>query len=306
MNILHMKYALEVARLGSLNKAAETLLIAQPNISRSIKELEASLGITIFSRSAKGMELTPDGEEFISYAKSILRQIDDVASRYKSGTPKRPRFSVCAPHAYYTAKAFAVFAADSEAKASELCYREMLTHKAVEAVADHDFNLGIVRCCSTSNTAFKQALEDKSLTYELVGEFSYVLLMNKFNPLAKLQTISYEALSEYTEVSYSDNTLNTLADPRAFSDGLSYKTDGKIFIGSRAEAYETLEAVKHAFMWVSPVDGQLCSKYGLTVRRLEGNTKTFKDMVIRRQNYKLTALDNMFITALCEARRQCF
>ncbi|MBQ2942644.1 MAG: LysR family transcriptional regulator, partial [Clostridia bacterium] len=35
MNILHMKYAVEVARLGSLNKAADALFIAQPNISRS-------------------------------------------------------------------------------------------------------------------------------------------------------------------------------------------------------------------------------------------------------------------------------
>ena len=59
MNILHMKYAVEVAKLGSLSKAAETLLIAQPNLSRSIKELEADLGITVFSRSAKGMVLTP-------------------------------------------------------------------------------------------------------------------------------------------------------------------------------------------------------------------------------------------------------
>ena len=55
MNILHMKYAAEVARLGSLNKAAESLMIAQPNISRSIKELESDLGITIFQRSAKGL-----------------------------------------------------------------------------------------------------------------------------------------------------------------------------------------------------------------------------------------------------------
>ena len=45
MNILHMKYAVEVARLGSLNKAAETLMIATPNISRSIKELEADLAL---------------------------------------------------------------------------------------------------------------------------------------------------------------------------------------------------------------------------------------------------------------------
>ena len=75
MNILHMKYAVEVARLGSLNKAAEALMIAQPNISRSIKELEADLGITIFQRSAKGMVLTPDGEEFMDYARDILHRI---------------------------------------------------------------------------------------------------------------------------------------------------------------------------------------------------------------------------------------
>ena len=78
MNILHMKYAVEVARVGSLNKASETLLIAQPNLSRSIKELEADLGITIFDRTAKGMFLTPDGETFIGYAKDILKQAKTV------------------------------------------------------------------------------------------------------------------------------------------------------------------------------------------------------------------------------------
>ena len=64
MNILHMKYAYEVAKTGSINKASEMLLIAQPNLSRSIKELEADLGITIFDRSAKGMKLTPEGYNF--------------------------------------------------------------------------------------------------------------------------------------------------------------------------------------------------------------------------------------------------
>ena len=78
MNILHMKYAVEVAKVGSLNKAAETLLIAAPNVSRSIKELEADIGISIFERTTKGMELTPEGEEFINYAKGILNQIDEV------------------------------------------------------------------------------------------------------------------------------------------------------------------------------------------------------------------------------------
>ena len=76
MNMLHIKYAVEVARVGSLNKAAQNLIIAQPNLSRSIKELEGDLGIKIFDRSSKGMVLTSEGEEFISYAKEILKQID--------------------------------------------------------------------------------------------------------------------------------------------------------------------------------------------------------------------------------------
>ena len=53
MNILHMKYAVEVAKAGSINKASEILLVAQPNLSRSIKELEADLGITIFCAPQK-------------------------------------------------------------------------------------------------------------------------------------------------------------------------------------------------------------------------------------------------------------
>ena len=88
MNILHIKYAAEVARLGSLNKAADVLMIAQPNISRSIKELESDLGITIFKRCAKGMVLTPDGEEFMDYAQSILIQIDRMEQPYRDGSHK--------------------------------------------------------------------------------------------------------------------------------------------------------------------------------------------------------------------------
>ena len=89
MNLLHMKHALEVAKAGSLSKASEVLLIAAPNISRSIKELETDLGISIFDRTQNGMKLTPEGEEFINFAKGILGQIDEVEKFYKTGAPKK-------------------------------------------------------------------------------------------------------------------------------------------------------------------------------------------------------------------------
>ena len=104
-----MKYALEVAKAGSLSKASEKLLIAVPNISRSIKELEADLGIAIFERTQKGMELTPEGEEFMNYAKVILAQINQVERFYRDGAPKKQRFSISVPRACYISNAFAMY-----------------------------------------------------------------------------------------------------------------------------------------------------------------------------------------------------
>ena len=67
MNIVHLKYAVEIARTKSISKAAENLYMAQPNLSRAVKELEEALGITIFKRTSKGITVTPEGEEFLRY-----------------------------------------------------------------------------------------------------------------------------------------------------------------------------------------------------------------------------------------------
>lgn len=63
MNVIYLKYAVAVAKAGSLNKAAEELFVAQTNLSMAIKELEKELGSVIFERPSKRISLTPDGEK---------------------------------------------------------------------------------------------------------------------------------------------------------------------------------------------------------------------------------------------------
>ena len=108
MNLLHMKYAVEIARTNSLNKAAETLYVGQSALSRAIKELETSLGVTLFERSSKGMTLTHDGEIFVYYAKSVLAQVDNIESMFSEGKTDKQRFSASVPRASYVADAFGV------------------------------------------------------------------------------------------------------------------------------------------------------------------------------------------------------
>ena len=109
MNIIHLKYAIEVAKVGSINKASENLGMAQPNISRAIKDLEADVGIAIFDRSTKGMNLTPEGKEFIAYAQKVLYQLDELENMYKGVAAGRQKFSVSTPRAGYIAEAFSDF-----------------------------------------------------------------------------------------------------------------------------------------------------------------------------------------------------
>ncbi|MBQ5325718.1 MAG: LysR family transcriptional regulator, partial [Oscillospiraceae bacterium] len=61
MTFSQLNYVLEISRCGSINKAASKLFVSQSSLSNSIQELEKELDITIFVRSTKGIELTPEG-----------------------------------------------------------------------------------------------------------------------------------------------------------------------------------------------------------------------------------------------------
>ena len=304
MNILHMKYAVEVARLGSLNKAAETLMIAQPNLSRSIKELEADLGITIVQRSAKGMVLTPDGEEFMDYARDILHRIDKIEQSYRDGSHKKRKFSVSVPRASYISAAMAEFSKNIGDTPVEIYYKETNSKKTIKKLLENEYKLGIIRYSDNYDKYYKDMLEGKGLSYELVAEFSYVLLMSKDNPLAEKETITYEDLSGYIEIAHADPYVPTLSMSKVFREELPDKADQRIFVFERASQFDLLSENPKTFMLVSPASQEILDRYNLVQRVCEDNKKVYKDVLIYQKGYKLTKLDKDFITALRNARRR--
>lgn len=304
MNILHVKYAAEVARLGSLNKAAETLMVAQPNISRSIKELEADLGITIFQRSAKGMVLTPDGEEFMDRARDILARIEKIEQSYRDGSHKKRRFSICVPRACYISEAFAAFSKNIGQSEIELYYKETNSKKTVKKVSENEYNLGIIRYSEAYDKQFGAMLEEKNLQGELVAEFSYVLIMSCDNPLASKESITYDDLASYIEIAHADPYVPSLSMSRVFREELPDTVGQRIFVFERASELELLAENPKTFMWVSPASQKMLDRYGLVQRTCEGNTKIYKDVLIHHKDYKLTCVDKDFIAALNRAKKK--
>ena len=304
MNLLHMRYAVEVARLGSLNKAAETLMIAQPNISRSIKELEADLGITIFQRSAKGMILTPDGEEFMDYARDILNRIEKMEQSYRDGSHKKRKFSISAPRASYISAAMAEFSKCIGDLPVEIYYTETNSKKTIQKLLENEYKLGIIRYSDNYDKYYKTMLEEKGFVCELVAKFSYVLVMSRDNPLATKETVTYEDLSDYIEIAHADPYVPSLSMSKVFREELPDRIGQRIFVFERASQYDLLSENPKTFMWVSPASQTVLDRYNLVQRVCEGNKKVYKDVLIYHRGYKLTKLDKDFITALCDARRK--
>ena len=304
MNIRHIKYAVEVAKLGSVSKATETLFTAQPNISRSIRELENDLGIEIFSRSAKGMVLTPEGEEFIGYAKGILKQIDQVETLYKENSPRKQRFSISVPRACYISEAFAQFSKTLTEDPAEIFYKETNSGRTITNVLENDYKLGIIRYAEMHDHHFKEMLEEKGLSYEMVAEFSYQVIMSRDNPLAQKEEITLEDLSAYIEINHADPYVPSLPLSKVIKDELPDRIERRIFIFERGSQFDLLSENPNTFMWVSPASEKVLQRYNLIQRPCVDNNKRYKDVLIYRNGYRLTKIDKNFITALIESRRK--
>ncbi len=304
MNVLHLKYAVEVAKAGSISKAAEALYMNQPNLSRAIKELETSLGITIFGRSAKGMYVTPEGEEFLEHAKKILQQIDEMEAFYKAGVPAQQRFSLSAPRASYISEAFVQFSKGLTKERAEIYYKETNAMRVVNNVLSGDFKLGILRYAACYDKYFKGMLEEKGLAHELVTEFHYVLAMSREHPLAEKEEIAFADLRPYIEIAHADPYVPSVPLAMVKKEELPDDMDRRIFVFERASQFELLSQNHETFMWLSPVPQTLLDRYGLVERVCRENQKQYKDVLIYRKDYRLTELDRAFITELCRSKRQ--
>lgn len=293
-----MKYAVEVAKAGSLSKASEQLYVAPPNISRCIRELETDLGITIFERTAKGVTLTADGEEFIHYAKGLLSQIAHIENRFREGTIKKQKFSISVPRACYIAEAFTEFTKQLSQEPAEVFYKETNSQRTIHNVLNHDYKLGIIRYAQNYERFFMAMLEEKGLCYENVTEFSYVLLMSREHPLAGKEEISLDDLTQYVEIAHADPYVPSLPISKVVKEELPDNIARRIFIFERASQFDLLSRNQETFMWVSPTPQSVQNRYDLVQRHCGENKKIYKDILIYRKDYKLTELDRRFIAEL--------
>jgi DNA-binding transcriptional LysR family regulator len=87
MSLAQIRYFVAVAEHGNVGRAASRLRVAQPAVSRQIKNLEDELGAQLFVRTSRGMQLSSSGEVFLDHARGILTGVD--AARHAVTSARR-------------------------------------------------------------------------------------------------------------------------------------------------------------------------------------------------------------------------
>ncbi|SEF76742.1 DNA-binding transcriptional regulator, LysR family [Eubacterium ruminantium] len=238
MTLKQLQYAVTVADTGNITEAAKKLFIAQPSLTASIHELEKEYGITIFYRSNKGIELTPDGDEFLGYARQVLDQAELIDERYTGKKGGKQRFSVSCQHYSFAVEAFVELLKTYGGDKYEFHMRETQTYDIIDDVAHLRSEIGILYLNPFNETVIKKALRDNSLIFEPLFTAKPHVFIGKNNPLAGRKSLVPEDLKPFPRLSYEQGSHNSFY----FSEEIlsTMDSDREIVVCDRASLFNML------------------------------------------------------------------
>ena len=202
MTLTQCKYAVTVAEAGSMNEAARLLFISQPSLSAAIRELEDETGTELFLRTNRGIALTPEGEEFIGYARMLLEQYQLMESKYIAKEKTKKKFSVSMQHYTFAVSAFVELVKQFGMDEYEFAVHETKTYDVIDDVKNFRSEIGILYVNDFNQKVLYKLFRDCGLEFhELLRCGIYVYLW-KGHPLANRKLISLEDLREYPCLSF--------------------------------------------------------------------------------------------------------
>lgn len=197
MTLQQLRYIITAAGSQSLNEAAKKLFISQPSLSGAIHDLEMETGVELFRRSSKGISLTPEGEEFLGYARQITDQYQLMEERYIRKNNVKKRFSVSMQHYTFAVRAFIELVQQFGMDEYEFAVYETKTAEVIENVKSFKSELGVLYESEFNQRVLEKLLREKELEFHELFSCGVYVYMWKDHPLAGKPLIRMEELENY-------------------------------------------------------------------------------------------------------------
>ncbi|MDD4850120.1 MAG: LysR family transcriptional regulator [Gemmiger sp.] len=209
MTLQQLIYAVTVADQHSMNRAAQALFISQSSLSASIQNLEQAVGLTIFNRTNRGVTLTPEGEEFLVYARQIVNQYRLAEEKYIYKKEVRKSFSVSSQHYTFAVKAFIEMARRYSIDEYAFGIYECKTAEIIEHVKNYKSELGVLYMDDFNRDILQKLLGDNGLEFCPLFPCRTYAFLAAGHPLAGRQSLALEELAPYPCLSFDQGGNQT-------------------------------------------------------------------------------------------------
>ncbi len=209
MTIQQLKYIIKIVEYGSITEAAKQLYIAQPSLSAAVKEIEKEFGIEIFYRTTKGISLSSDGTEFLSYARQIIEQTELMEQRYIGKKPYKQLCSISTQHYAFAVNAFVDLLLGLDVDEYEFTLRETRTYEIIEDVRNFRSEIGILFLSRFNEKVINKLLKENHLTFNFLFEAKPHVFISSKHPLAKNKYVLLEDLSDYPFLAFEQGAYNS-------------------------------------------------------------------------------------------------
>lgn len=209
MTLQQLKYLIEIVRSGSINQAAKQLYITQPSLSSAMKELETEMGLELFVRTPRGITLSADGVEFLSYARQVVEQADLLEQRYRNKPPARQLCSVSTQHYAFAVNALVNLIRATDAEEYEITLRETRTYEIIQDVKALRSEIGILFMNSFNQKVIRKLLRESHLDFHPLFTAKPHIFISTQNPLAGRTAVTLEELAPYPYLSFEQGEYNS-------------------------------------------------------------------------------------------------
>lgn len=222
MTLQQLHQVITIAESKSMNEAARKLFVSQPNLSSVVRELEEEAGITIFIRSNRGIVMTPEGEEFIGYAKQVVQQYHLLEKRYMNIEMKK-KFSVSMQHYSFAVKAFVEMVKSVGMEEYEFAIHETQTNQVIENVRSMKSELGVLFLSEFNEAVLLKLFKEYDLEFEELFACDTYVYLWKGHPLAAQPQICMAELEEYPCLVFEQGKNNSFYFAEEMKSTYEYK-----------------------------------------------------------------------------------
>lgn len=209
MTLQQLRYAVTIADCKSMNKAATELYITQPSLSNTIKDLEEEIHIRLFERSNRGIMITPEGEEFLGYARQMLDHYRLIEERFVENATFKKKFSVSSQHYTFAVESFIKLAEKFGMEEYEFAIHETQTRNIIDNVRMHKSELGILYRNEFNEKFLSKILRDNELEFIPLFDCKIYVYLHRDNPLSGNGSIVFEELQQYPCLSFEQGDNNS-------------------------------------------------------------------------------------------------